>query len=118
MGNSNRNSENSKNLLNSTRFSVNEKSMPTQYQRNFKTIDRRILMNGKTLGDNMRKVTNKNGEIKIILNDDDIENEYFKELTNNNNSSALTIETETEIYEEKEEEVQKSHPSDEDVIIE
>merc|ERR1712024_62916 len=107
---SNQNSENSKKLLNPTRFSVNEKRMSTQNKENMKTIDRRILMNGKKLGENMQKMTNKNGEMKIILNADNIENEYFKESSNKNNSPTSI---ETEIYEEKEEEIQQSHPSDE-----
>merc|ERR1712018_1121188 len=112
---SNRNSENSNNFVKSSGFSVNKRSVANQDGENVTEINRKILKDGKVLGDNLKKVTNKNGETKITHNGDDIENE-LKDLTINNNP-ALAIES--EIYEEKEEEVEKkSHPSNEDVIIE
>jgi len=115
MAKSNKNSENSKNFVKSSGFSVNKKSVTNQDGENVTEINRKILKDGKVLGDNLKKVTNKNGETKITHNGDDIENE-LKDLTINNNP-ALAIES--EIYEEKEEEVEKkSHPSNEDVIIE
>merc|ERR1712241_1305276 len=110
----NANFENSKNLRNSTGFSLNKRSV-TKDGENVTTIDRKVLKNGKVLGDNIKKVTNLlNGESEIFKNGD-IQSELM-ELKNDKKSEILPIES--EIYEEKQEEDKKSHPESDDVIIE
>jgi len=106
---------------NSTGFSLSKRSL-TKNGENVTEIDRKVLKDGKILGDNMKKVTNlKSGQSEIFKNGD-IQSE-FMELTNGKNSELNVNKTEilpieSEIYEEKQEEDKKSHPESDDVIIE
>jgi len=116
-----KNLENCSKNKNSTGFSLSKRSV-TKNGENVTEIDRKVLKDGKILGDNMKKVTNLlNGESEIFKNGD-IQSE-FMELTNGKNN-GLNIEKteilpiESEIYEEKQEEDKKSHPESDDVIIE
>jgi len=104
----------SKNAKNSTGFSLSKRSV-TKNGENVTEIDRKVLKDGKILGDNMKKVTNLlSGESEIFKNGD-IQSELM-ELKNDKKSEILPIES--EIYEEKQEEDKKSHPESDDVIIE
>jgi len=107
-------SKNGQKAKNSTGFSLSKRSV-TKNGENVTEIDRKVLKDGKILGDNMKKVTNLlSGESEIFKNGD-IQSELM-ELKNNNKTEILPIES--EIYEEKQEEDKKSHPESDDVIIE
>ena len=56
----------------STGFSLSKRSV-TKDGQNITTIDRKLLKDGKVIGDNIKKITNEKGETEVIRNGD-IEN--------------------------------------------